>query len=172
MDLELGSGKFITNVGLITSNGRWGHNVMAAEWTHHISYSPGLVAVNIGPEDATTDNIMGSKEFGVNLAAENQNVLSSVSGRSTGKEVDKIAVLKELGFEFYKARKIDVLMIKGSALNAECKVVKHEEAGDHTMFVGEVVELLVDENIRPLAYHDGKYWKMTETSSRNLGKNE
>ena len=39
--------QFLTNVGLITSDGPYGPNVMAAEWTHHISYSPGLIAVNI-----------------------------------------------------------------------------------------------------------------------------
>ncbi len=41
------SNKFVTNVGLITSNGPYGHNIMAAEWTHHISYNPGLIAVCI-----------------------------------------------------------------------------------------------------------------------------
>ena len=50
MDLPWGdeiSNKFITNVGLITSDGPFGADVMACEWTHHISYSPGLIAVCI-----------------------------------------------------------------------------------------------------------------------------
>ena len=60
--------QFLTNVGLITSDGPYGPNVMAAEWTHHISYSPGLIAVNIRGRDTTAENIKDSKEFGVNLA--------------------------------------------------------------------------------------------------------
>ncbi|MBI2110294.1 hypothetical protein HYT51_00760, partial [Candidatus Woesearchaeota archaeon] len=36
--------KFVTNVGLITSTGPHGDNVMSAEWTHQVSYSPGLIA--------------------------------------------------------------------------------------------------------------------------------
>jgi flavin reductase (DIM6/NTAB) family NADH-FMN oxidoreductase RutF len=36
--------QFVTNVGLITSDGPLGPNIMAAEWTHHISYSPSLIA--------------------------------------------------------------------------------------------------------------------------------
>lgn len=49
--------KFITNVGLITSNGHFGTDVMACEWTHHISYRPGLIAVCIHPDKATHENI-------------------------------------------------------------------------------------------------------------------
>ena len=59
--------QFVTNVGLITSDGPLGPNIMAAEWIHHISYSPSLVAANIRGHDATAQNINESKEFGVNI---------------------------------------------------------------------------------------------------------
>ena len=154
------SAEFATNVGLITSDGPWGPNIMTAEWTHHISYEPGLIAVSLHSWDATAENIMKTKEFGVNIATENQNIVSSVSGRSSGKKIDKIAVLKEFGAEFYKAKKIKVLMVKGAALNVECKVIKQETVGDHIMFVGEVVESSADENAKPLLYHGGKYYKV------------
>ena len=58
--------KFVTNVGLITSNGPYGHNIMAAEWTHHVSYNPGLIAVCIRPTAATNANITKTKKFGRN----------------------------------------------------------------------------------------------------------
>jgi len=70
MDLAWGDEKtrqFITNVGLVTSRGPFGDNIMACEWTHHVSYSPGLVAVCIGPSKATHANIKSSKEFGSSL---------------------------------------------------------------------------------------------------------
>ena len=28
------------------------------------------------------------------------------------------------------------------------------------MFVGEIVEITADEKIKPLVYHNGKYWKL------------
>jgi hypothetical protein len=34
------------------------------------------------------------------------------------------------------------------------------------MFVGEVVEISADEIIKPLIYHNGKYWKMSDTVER------
>ena len=58
---------------------------MAAEWTHQISYSPGLIMVNIGFDKATADNIKKNKEFGISLAADDQNIVSSVAGGSSGK---------------------------------------------------------------------------------------
>jgi flavin reductase (DIM6/NTAB) family NADH-FMN oxidoreductase RutF len=53
-------------------------------------------------------------------------------------------------------------MLVGAAMNAECKLVKQEELGDHIMFVGEVIEISADENIRPLLYHNGRYWRLGE----------
>lgn len=78
MDLPWGDErtvKFITNVGLITSDGPNRPNIMAAEWTHHISYKPGLIAVCVGSGTATLENIQKTKEFGVNLASVNQSEL-------------------------------------------------------------------------------------------------
>jgi flavin reductase (DIM6/NTAB) family NADH-FMN oxidoreductase RutF len=159
--------QFVTNVGLITSNGPLGINVMAAEWNHHVSYSPSLIAVNVRQDDATAENIKESKEFGVNLAAEDQNIICSITGQHTGKRVDKIALLKKMGIVFYESKKIKVPMITGAAMNAECKLIKQEEQlGDHIMFVGEVVEVSTDERIKPLIYQNGKYWKLGDAIAK------
>ena len=123
------SNKFMTNVGLITSDGPFGADVMACEWTHHISYSPGLIAVCISPNKATYENIKQTKEFGVNLCSTEQSIMSSIAGGYTGSMYNKINALEELGFEFYGAKKIRVAMIKGAASD---KV--------------------------PLAYHGGRYF--------------
>jgi len=155
--------QFITNVGLITSNGPNGSDIMAAEWTHHISYSPSLIAINVRGHNTTAENIQSSREFGVNLAAADQNIVCSVAGRYSGKETDKISLLKEAGLAvFYAAKSINVLMVQDAAMNAECKLMKQQELGDHIMFVGEVVEISADENIKPLIYHNGRYRQIGE----------
>lgn len=165
MDLPWGDEKtvqFITNVGLITSNGPYGDNIMSAEWTHHVSYSPGLVAVCIGHNKATLENIKNTKEFGISMAATDQNVMASVAGGSSGKNIDKIGALKELGFKFYKAKKINALMAGGAVLSIECRLLKDVELGDHVMMVGEVLESSLNKGKEPLAYHKLKYWKIGE----------
>lgn len=154
--------QFVTNVGLITSDGPHGPNIMSAEWTHYLSYEPALMAVCIAPSHASHDNIAQNKAFGLNLASVNQTMLASVAGGNTGKEIDKFPVLEALGFTFYPAEHIDVLMVKDAAMNAECKVVKQLELGDHTMFVGEIQSIDADPSIKPLVYHNGKFWRVGE----------
>ena len=94
---------------------------MTCEWTHHLSYDPGLVAVSIGHTKTIVENIRALKEFAVNLCVSDQSILSSVAGGYSGSKYDKISALKELGFQFYDAKKIKTLMVKGASLNMECK---------------------------------------------------
>ncbi len=163
MNIEWGDERLqaVTGVGLITSNGKHGHNIMAAEWTHHVSYEPGLIAVHIGPHKATAQNIEETKEFGVSIASEKQNVIASIAGGWSGKEYDKISALKELGYKFYTAKKIGVMMVEDAATNIECKLVDTVKVGDHAMFVGETVSLMGTSE-KPIIYHHGKYWKTGE----------
>ncbi len=163
MDLPWGdprSNKFATSIGLITSNGPHGHNIMACEWTHHLSYSPGLIAVSLGPTKPTVENIRMSKEFGISLCATDQTILASVAGGYSGRQFDKISALKELGFQFYQGDSIDVLMVKGASLSAECKLFKEVTFGDHVMLIGEVSDAIHNTRKESLIYHNSKYWSL------------
>lgn len=171
MDMPWGSPaatKFVTNVGLITTNGPNGNNITSMEWTRQLSYSPALIMINPRESRASAENIMKTKVFGVNLAADDQNVAAAISGNATGKEVDKIAVLKELGYSFTKAKNIDVLMLDGSALQLECKLVDTQTMGDHVAFIGEVVNVTIGEK-EPLLYHGLKYYKLGEQLHKPAG---
>ena len=57
------SDKFATTIGLITSDGPLGPNIMACEWTHHLSYDPGLIAISLGFTKATVENIRSLKNL-------------------------------------------------------------------------------------------------------------
>lgn len=70
--------------------------------------------------------------------------------------------LQELSIELYKAKYVDVLMVRGASLNIECRVVRViEDLGDHPMFIGEVLDAVSFEE-DSLAYQGGKYWKLGE----------
>jgi len=172
MDLGWGNpkaSKWATNIGLITSDGPNGPNIMAAEWTFYLSYSPAMISVHIGGGEtgkATAENIMKSREFGVSLAASDQNVISSIAGGSSGRDVDKISLLKEMGFGFYDGRKISAPMVKGAATNAECRLKEIKVTGDHTMFIGEVVEIDSDASKQPLVYSGNKYYSLGEQAGK------
>jgi len=106
--------------------------------------------------DATSDNIRDSKEFGVNFLSDDVAVLANIAGSYSGKDVNKLS--SEL-FHTYTAKEISAPMIAGCFLNAECRLIQVMEAGDHTMFLGEVVNFHVDESKRPLLYSQRQYWQ-------------
>ena len=166
------SNKFATTIGLITSDGVNGPNITACEWTHHLSYDPGLVAVSIGPTKTTVENIRTSKEFGVNLCSSDQSVLPSVAGGYSGSNYNKINALKEIGFQFYQANKIKTLMVKGSSLNVECNLFQEVTCGDHIMFIGEVVDAIHNPEKQSLIYHGGKYWSLEQLIKPNEEERE
>jgi flavin reductase (DIM6/NTAB) family NADH-FMN oxidoreductase RutF len=152
--------KFVTSVGLITTRGATGDNIMSSEWTHHISYSPGFIAVCINKTNpATAKNIEESEEFTVNLASVEQSVIASISGNDHGNEVDKIALLKEIGFKFSPAKKVKTLVLEGSSLVAECKLMETiDVGGSHTIFIGEIVEIYPENKHESLVYYKRKFW--------------
>lgn len=151
--------QFVTNVGLITTRGDLGDNVMACEWTHHVSYDPELIIVAIRKSKITHDNILTSREFGVSIASVEQNWVTSTAGNAHGVEYDKVGAMREMGVEFYEAEKIKTLMVKNSSANLECKLVQHIDIGDHPLFIGEVVtESKTDK--KPILYHLEKYFHL------------
>lgn len=153
---------FVTNLGLITTNGPNGYNIMTCEWTHHVSYSPSIVQVNVHGGNATAENIIASKEFGISLAADDQNMVCSIGGWESGKLVDKIGMLKELGVPMHKAKKIDAWIVDGSPLVMECKLKEYKQLGDHVCFIGDVVYATENESIKPLIRYNRHYFKLGE----------
>lgn len=148
---------FSTGVGLVTSTGRHGSNVMAVEWTLHISCEPMLIAIFIHEGSSTYENIMETKEFGVNMSSDEQASLVNIAGGYSRKEIDKLSIGL---FDTYTARCIKAPMIKGCMINAECVVVGHYKIGDHVAVIGEVLDAKFDKTKSPLIYHQGMYRKI------------
>lgn len=152
---------FTTTVGLITTKGtKHGQNVMAAEWTMHVSYDPMLIAIFVH-ESPTYWNIKETRVFGVNIASDDQAELVNIAGGYSGTEIDKLAL--PCTFKTYRAKHIGVPMIKGCSLNAECKVTAIEKMGDHVMVVGEALSAQFDEKKFPLIYTRGNYRKLSRS---------
>jgi flavin reductase (DIM6/NTAB) family NADH-FMN oxidoreductase RutF len=143
---------FATTVGLITTSGRHGRNVMAAEWTMQVSYDPMLIAIFIH-DSPTLWNIKDTMVFGVNIASGDQAGLVNIAGGYSRTEIDKLAIPGI--FQTYRGRSAP--MIRGCALSAECRVRSIRKMGDHVMVVGEVFAATFDETKLPLVYTRGNY---------------
>ncbi len=113
-------------------------NVMTADWVVPLSFSPPLLGVAVGHTRYTHRLIKESGEFVI--AVPTLELLKDVwiAGTVSGKEGNKF---ERLGLTLTNSKKVKVPSIKECQANIECKVVKEVEVGDHTLFVGEIVNV-------------------------------
>ena len=67
------SNKFVTIIWLITSSGSSGPNIMACEWTHHLSYKPELIVISLGPTKLTARKYVRINNLELILCIESNN---------------------------------------------------------------------------------------------------
>jgi len=129
---------------LVTCNDEKGKtNVITIAWHTPISRNPPLYGISIAPKRYSHGLIEKTKEFVVNFApyqlVDKVNFCGTHSGRKTNK-------IEDTKLTLIPAQKIKVPLIKESYAHLECKLARTLTAGDHTLFIGEVVNILVDEN--------------------------
>lgn len=56
---------------------------------------------------------------------------------------------------------MDLLMLTGACINAECKLVEILELGDHPLLIGEIENVTANDK-QPLSYFQGRYHKIGE----------
>lgn len=173
MDLLWGDERrnaFVSNVGLITSKDEdKNFNIMSAEWTFQLAYSPTRFGVSIGKGKLTEKNISSTRIFGISIASEKQNVIASLSGNNHGDSLDKIEVLKELGFEFIEGKETGILLVKDAVLQLECKLVERIDLGSHILFIGEVVSSSeLNKKVDLLVYNSKTFYKVGEKINKPI----
>ncbi len=123
-------------VTLIGSFHEGRHNLMTASWVSQVSFKPLLVMVSIAPERFTYELVSASGEFVVSILASDQAEVAQFCGSRSGRDVDKV---KELGLKTLPGEAVKVPLLDNCLANLECRVVAKHPAGDHVLFVGEVV---------------------------------
>lgn len=124
-------------------SGRLGEeiNVMTADWVTILSSEPFLVGVAVSPKRYTHRLITKYKEYVI--AVPSINMLDDVwiAGTKSGP-----AKIKDMKITFTASRRIKTPSIREALANIECKLVDSKDYGDHTFFVGEVVDYTYDKN--------------------------
>lgn len=127
-------------------------NGMTVAWIMQAAYSPPFIAVSIAPERYTHSLIKGSKRFGVNILAEGQEGLGKHFGFTSGRNSDKFK-----GIKFHNS-KSGLPMLDGVYAYIECRLVDIANAGDHDLFIGEVIENVADDTKRALIFKSSDYF--------------
>lgn len=126
-------------------------NIITLAWAMPTSISPPLVAVSIAPRRHSHMLIEETGEFVVNIPTMEILEETFFCGTVSGKNHDKF---KEAGLTPLPARKVKPPIIKECVAHLECKLHSRFPTGDHTIFVGEVVEAYADKNCFSSAGYD------------------
>ena len=150
-------------------------NIVTVAWAGTINSDPAMISISVRKERFSYNMIKESGEFCVNLTNKELAKATDFCGVRSGRDTDK---WKEANLTPIPSSVIKAPMIQESPVNIECKVIKSEELGTHTIFYGEVVAVHVDdkymdetgrfhfEDTNPLAYSHGQYYTLGE----NVGK--
>ena len=119
-------------------------NVLPLAWAMPTSRSPALVAVSVAPNRYSHGLIEETNEFVINLPTVDVFGETLTCGRTSGKNHDKFA---ETGLTPLPARKVKAPIIKECIAHLECKLHSQFKTGDHTVFIGEVVEAYANKDV-------------------------
>jgi flavin reductase (DIM6/NTAB) family NADH-FMN oxidoreductase RutF len=136
-------------------------------WSTPLSVDPPLIGVSITKKRYSYNIISETKSFVVNIPHISLKEGTHHVGRISGRE-DPNKFLKA-GFTLQKSTKISAPRLKECKINIECKLVNIITIGDHDLFIGEVVELIVDSEIVDEWGSDLKkfqpiYWRRSQFS--------
>jgi flavin reductase (DIM6/NTAB) family NADH-FMN oxidoreductase RutF len=119
-------------------------NVMTAAWGGICCSVPPCVAIALREATYTYGNLMEQKAFTISLPTESYLRQADYFGIASGKNEDKFAVS---GLTPVKSDLVDAPYVKEFPFVLECKVIHHFKIGLHTQFIGEILDIKVDEEV-------------------------
>jgi flavin reductase len=147
-------------VNIITSNNAGHRYGMTATAVCSATADPPTVLVCINKLASTHDAVAKSKAFCVNvLRAEDWELSTTFSGAQSGEARFKSRDWTRL------ATGSPVLI--DSLVSFDCRVAKSLTHGTHTIFLGQVEQVLLGKKGKPLLYSEGQYAKL---ASLTLGE--
>lgn len=144
-------GSFATGVTVITVDYEGEVRGMTANAFASVSLDPLLVLVCVDHKSRTHAYLHARKRFGVNVLAENQRAISEHYALA----VQAPAQAEKAGARF-DCTPHGTPVLHGALAYLECRLHSAQDAGDHTIFIAEVEDVVVHEG-SPLLYFRGKY---------------
>lgn len=130
---------------LVSCIGKTGKpNVLPLAWAMPTSHNPPLVAVSMAPNRYSHALIEETKEFVLNIPTVDIVNETLACGRTSGKSHDKFS---ETSLTPLPAKKVKAPIIKECIAHLECRLHSQFKTGDHTVFVGEILEAYADKDV-------------------------
>jgi len=134
-------------------------NLITVDWHMPCSYKPFLYAISIGKLEFSHQMILKSGVFCVNFMAASSEAEIIKCGTVSGQVKDKF---KETGLAKGYCEKIDCARVADPIGFLECELIDSIDSGDHTIFVGKVVNYHLAKKEKRLFHLDGRHFTTTE----------
>jgi flavin reductase (DIM6/NTAB) family NADH-FMN oxidoreductase RutF len=142
-------GRFASGITVVTTLDPEGRDVgLTVSAFCSVSLKPPLVQVCVDHAASAHAALLLSTQFAVNILAAEQEALSRrfATAESTRR-------FEGLG---YRRGESGAVLLEDALAHLECRLVQRLDAGDHTLFIGEV-EVASARDARPLLYYRGGY---------------
>jgi flavin reductase (DIM6/NTAB) family NADH-FMN oxidoreductase RutF len=140
-------------------------NITTVAWAMPTSINPPLLAISLAPTRHSHTLIEESGEFIVNIPT--LEILQAVyaCGSLTGRSFDKF---KKTNLTQIPAKKVKAPAIRECIAHLECSVEDKMTTGDHTIYVGKILEAYADA-VTILQYLTLKYTNLKRQYFQELG---
>lgn len=154
-------GCFATGVTIITLDLDGEVHGMTANAFASVSLDPMLVLVCVDHSTRTHAHLHTKKRFGVNVLCEDQRGISEYYARPERSHEDAES---EADAHFDRTSH-GTPVLHGALAYLECRLHSAQIAGDHTIFIAEVEDVVVNQG-DPLLFFRGKYKRIGEEISK------
>ena len=155
-------GSFATGVTVITVDYEGEVHGMTANAFSSVSLDPPLVLVCVDHRARTHAHLHARKRFGVNVLAHDQQIISEYYARPAQ---DHRHAEQEAGAHFDRTAH-GTPVLNGALAYLECRLHSAQDAGDHTIFIAEVEEVVVRGG-DPLLYYRGGYRNIAASHAKS-----
>ncbi|WP_028604369.1 flavin reductase [Ottowia thiooxydans] len=149
-------GCFPTGVAIISTSDHDGRPLgLTCNSFSSVSLEPPLVLFSLRNASSLLARFMEADAFAINILSQSQDQLS---GRfASSKIADKFEGVS------WRAGPLGTPLIDGCLASFECQVHARHEAGDHTIFIGEVKHMGADSADHALVFYKGAYMMLAES---------
>ena len=141
-------GHFATGVTIITTCDEKGHPFgLTANAVSSVSLVPPLILICVDKKADTYPYFARSKVFAVNILSDGQETLSRKFATSGIEKFEGIG---------YQKSELGCAILDDAVGHLDCRIVNEVDAGDHTVYIGEVEGADANDGI-PLLFFRGGY---------------
>jgi flavin reductase len=145
-------GAFATGVTVITTRGEAETYGMTANAFSSVSLDPPLVLVAVISGTKGAELIERHGTFAVNILGADQEPISryfASKDRPRGRDA-----FREIS---HRDGTTGSPILEDIAAYLDCRLAAKHAAGDHVIYIGEVLDLGINHDVRPLVFHGGRY---------------